>query len=319
MEFVDYYEVMGVKPEADAAEIKSAYRKLARKYHPDVSKEKESDVKFKQVGEAYSVLKDKEKRREYDELRTYAGNRRDDFHVPPGWQGHHAGRGASGFREGGFSSGDPQDFSDFFREIFGGGAAHSSGAGFATPNRDLNSRLQISLADAFNGATLPITLSIPREDASGRISTQEKTLKVTIPPGVLDGQRIRLRGQGNPGIGDSPPGDLYIDIQVRQDDRFHLDGRDVTSILPIAPWDAALGAVVEAPTLAGKVKLTIPPGSNGGKKLRLKGKGFPGKPAGDHYVVLRVDLPTAENDEQRAFYESMKRLWSTDSAKKRSA
>ncbi len=137
MEFVDYYEIMGVKPEADAAEIKSAYRKLARKYHPDVSKEKESEDKFKQIGEAYSVLKDKEKRKEYDELRTYAGNRRDDFHVPPGWQGHHAGHGASGFREGGFSAGDSQDFSDFFREIFGGGGAHSSGAGFSTPNRDL--------------------------------------------------------------------------------------------------------------------------------------------------------------------------------------
>ena len=166
---------------------------------------------------------------------------------------------------------------------------------------------------------MPVTLGIPLEDASGNVRTQQKTLKVTIPAGVLDGQRIRLRGQGSSGIGDAPPGDLYIDIQVRGDDRFQLDGRDVTSILPIKPWDAALGAVIEAPTLAGVVKLTIPAGSNGGKKLRLKGRGFPGKPAGDHYVVLRVDVPEAENDEQRALYESMKRLWSTDSAKKRSA
>ncbi len=319
MEFVDYYEVMGVKPEADAAEIKRVYRKLARKYHPDVSKESDSEDKFKQIGEAYSVLKDKQKRKEYDELRTYAGNRQDDFHVPPGWQGHSSGQRPPGSREGGFSSGDSQDFSDFFREIFGNGGAHASGAGFATPKQDLHSRLQISLTDAFNGAIVPVTLGIPREDAAGNIRTQEKTLKVTIPAGVLDGQRIRLRGQGNPGIGDAPPGDLFIDIQVREDDQFHLDGRDVTSILPIAPWDAALGAVIEAPTLAGKVKLTIPAGSNGGKKLRLKGRGFPGKSAGDHYVVLQVDVPAAENDEQRALYESMKRLWSTEPAKKRSA
>jgi len=334
MDFIDYYDVMGLKPSASDDEIKRTYRKLARKYHPDVSKEDDAETKFKELGEAYSVLKDKDKRAEYDELRTYAGSRPGDFSPPPGWQpGRASGEqpGATDWRQQHGSS--SADFSEFFREIFGdrsaagsqqrngGGAAHgpydgrSGGARpdtFSVRGEDVETALSISLQDAFAGTSLPLSLSVPTWQADGSVRVDEKVLNVRIPKGVRSGQRIRLRGQGGPGIGEGDAGDLYIELTILPDKQFQLDGRDVTLVLPIMPWEAALGAEVMVPTLGGDVKLRIPERSRGGRKLRLAGRGLPGSPAGHQYVVLRVDFPLPETEEQQALYREMSRLWAHD-------
>jgi len=328
MEFVDYYEIMGLAPEATAEEIKRTYRKLARKYHPDVSDESDAEARFKAIGEAYAVLKDSERRAEYDalrELRARGGGREaagEGFRPPPG--------GGDRERAGGtwraWQGDDSVDFSDFFREAFGeaaarggarggptggrqGGSGFGGGAGVRMAGEDVHSRLTISLQDAYDGATLPLSLRspIPRED--GSLDIEERTLEVRIPVGVSDGQRIRLRGQGGPGIGGGPAGDLYIELAIAEDPRFALDGRDVTVVLPVSPWEAALGATVAVPTLGGEVRLTVPPRSSGGRRLRLKGRGLAGEPPGDQFVVLRVELPQPKTDEQKALFEEMARLW----------
>ena len=304
MQYKDYYEVMGVSKDATQDDIKRAYRKLARKYHPDVSKESDAEARFKEVGEAYEVLKDPEKRTAYDQLGAN-WQQGQDFRPPPDWD---AGFEFSG---GGFTGGDASGFSDFFESLFGqsrgrGAGAYSRGGGaFHMRGDDHHAKVLIDLEDSFHGATRTITLQAPQVSADGHVKTKEHVLKVKIPKGVKPGQRIRLAGQGSPGMGDAPAGDLYLEIEFKPHPLYRVDGADLYLDLPIAPWEAALGATVKAPTPEGAVDLKIPPGSVQGGKLRLKGRGLPGKPKGDLYVVLAITLPPAKDDKARAFYQKM--------------
>ena len=287
MQFKDYYDTLGVKPDATDAEIKRAYRKLARKYHPDVSKETGAEDKIKAVNEAYEALKDAERRREYDQLRAGGYRAGDEFRPPPNWQGHRGGA------DGGFQD---SDFSDFFESVFGRGGAARGRAG---PRRgsDLQAKIQIDLKSAFTGGRERITL---RDPVQG-----ERTLEVKIPAGIEPGRQIRLSGQGNPGTQGGPAGDLLLEVGVREDARFRLEGQNIIAVVPITPWEAALGATVTVPTLAGEVELRVPAGSDSGRKLRLRGRGWPGRETGDQIVVLEIHAPKAETDEQKKLYETM--------------
>lgn len=299
MEFKDYYQIMGVARDATQDDIKRAYRKLARKYHPDVSKEANAEARFKEVGEAYEVLKDPEKRAAYDKLGANwkAGQ---EFRPPPGWN--------RGFESsGGGPAGGGADFSDFFETLFGRGfEGGPRGRGsFSIRGENRHARVLIDLDDAYNGATRAITLRIPEVDDQGRLATREHALNVKIPRGILPGQQIRLAGQGAPGVGDGKAGDLYLEIEFRPHPLYRVEGRDVHLDLPVAPWEAALGAAVKAPTPGGTVELKVPPDSTAGRKLRLKGRGIPANPPGDFYVVLQIALPPADSEAAKALYRGM--------------
>lgn len=307
MEFVDYYKVMGLEEDASADEIKRTYRKLARKYHPDVSDAADSEARFKEVGEAYKVLKDPARRREYDELKKYQSSGGGGFQPPPEW------RSRESINPEDFSGTAGGDYSDFFEQIFGSrfrqqGGAHTE-QHFDARGQDMHSTLPVSIMDAFNGASIALSLKTPVVHDDGSIRTEQKTLKVKVPAGVTHGQKIRLRGQGGPGVGQGSAGDLYIEIQVREDEQFHLDGRDVSVSVPVTPWEAALGASIEVPTLSGQVKMTVPASARQGQRLRLKGRGLPGKVPGDQYVVLSVVVPEAVTEEQKQAYRAMSELW----------
>jgi curved DNA-binding protein len=301
MEYKDYYAIMGVDKNATQDELKRAYRKLARKFHPDVSKEPDAEQKFKELGEAYEVLKDPEKRAAYDQLGTnwQAGQ---DFHPPPDWD---AGFEFSG---GGFTSGDSADYSDFFDSLFGHADARQTyrrTGGIHARGEDHHAKIVIDIEDAYHGATRMITLKVPMLDTQGHIITREHSLNVRIPKGIRQGQQIRLAGQGAPGIGDGKPGDLYLEVDINPHSLYRVDGRDLYFDLPLAPWEAALGAKVKIPTPQGAIDLTIPANSRAGRKLRLKGRGIPGNPAGDIYLVLQIALPAANTDEEKAIYREM--------------
>src|SRR5258706_887481 len=285
MEFKDYYATLGVERTAPQDAIKKAYRKLARRYHPDVSKEADAEARFKEVSEAYEALSDPEKRAAYDDVgRRYREG--GEFRPPPGWD--------SGFEFSGrdFGPGEGMDFSDFFESLFGRHARGAAGAEtMHAAGGDHHAKVVIDLADAYRGARRTIALRVPVADASGHVTLQERQLDVNIPKGVREGQHLRLAGQGGPGIGGGPAGDLYLEIAFRPHPHFRVDGRDVYPDLPVAPWEAALGATVTAPTPDGSVQLTLPPGSAAGRKLRLKGNVIPGQPPGAMYAVLRVTAP----------------------------
>ena len=305
MQFKDYYETLGVGRDAAAADIKRAYRKLARKYHPDVSKEPNCEAQFKDVQEAYEVLKDADKREAYNRLGPN-WKHGDDFAPPPG----DAAR--SSYRDAGFT--DDADFSEFFAQIFRDrhGRQQTAGDGLQMRGQDRSLRIQISLQDAYQGASRTLSFAVPELDARGEVRQIPKTVTVSLPKGVTAGQRIRLAGQGGPGFNGGPAGDLFLEVEFEADRRFHAEGHDVYLQLPITPWEAALGAKVVVPTLGGKVELSIPPGSQAGRKLRLSGRGLPAHPAGDQYVVLTVVVPEAHDEEQRAVYREMARLMPTD-------
>jgi curved DNA-binding protein len=288
VEFKDYYDILGVKPDASEAEIKAAYRKLARQYHPDKNKEAGAEDKFKAVNEANEVLRDKEKRRAYDQVRAGGYRGGEQFRPPPGFgQGYDFGDGGAG--EG--------DFSDFFESLFGRGAGGHRGQPRARRGRDVQAQVQIDLQTAFDGGRTRVAL----HDSHGN----ERVLEVKIPAGIQPGQVIRLSGQGHAGAAGGPNGDLLLEVAIRDDARFKLDGRNVLHVLPITPWEAALGATVPVPTLAGTVDLRIPAGSQSGKKLRLKGRGMPGAQPGDQLVELSIRTPPADDDKQRKAYESL--------------
>jgi curved DNA-binding protein len=300
MEYKDYYQIMGVKRDATQDEIKRAYRKLARKFHPDVSKEKDAEAKFKEVGEAYEVLKEPETRAAYDQLGANwkAGQ---DFRPPPDWNEGFEFRGRG-------NAGGPADHSDFFETLFGRappGGGHSGHRSFNMQGEDHHAKVSIDIEDSYRGATRSITLKMPHIDGDGHVVAQERVLNVAIPKGVRTGQHIRLAGQGGPGFGAGKAGDLYLQVEIHPHRLYRTDGKDVYLELPVTPWEAALGANVKAPTPEGLVDLKIPAKSRAGTKLRLKGRGLPGNPAGDFYVVLQIALPPADSEAAMNAYRKM--------------
>jgi curved DNA-binding protein len=298
VEFKDYYKVMGVARDATDAQIKQAYRKLARKYHPDVSKEKDAEARFKEVGEAYEVLKSPEKRAAYDQLgKDYRPGQ--DFRPPPNWD--------SGFEFSGAGAGaGDASYSDFFDALFGAQARSGRGRN-AHPGRgeDHHAKVLLDLQASLNGGSRSFTLRMPEIDAEGRLVSKERTLNVQVPKGILAGQQIRLAGQGASAHGDGTPGDLYIEVEFQPDPLYRVDGRDLYLELPVAPWEAALGASVKTPTPGGNVELKIPAGSHAGTKLRLKGRGIPAAQPGDFFVVLQIALPPANSEKAKAAYAAL--------------
>ena len=309
MEYKDYYKILGVDRKADGDAIKQAYRRLARKYHPDVSKEPNAEEQFKNVQEAYEVLKDKEKRAAYDELGSnwQAGQ---DFRPPPGWDANANFRHAGGARGQQFSEEDLGQFSDFFSNMFGrgrqGGFDEYAEQSFSQRGSDQHAKIQITLNEAYHGGSRNIQLQMPEMDEHRRMTHKLRTLKVIIPAGAAQGQQLRLTGQGAPGMGGAPNGDLYLEMHITDHPLFTLQGRDVYLTLPVTPWEAALGAEIKIPTLGGMVDLKLNPDSQSGQKLRFKGRGMPGKPvAGDQYAVLQIQTPAPHNDEQKRLYQQM--------------
>lgn len=299
MEFKDYYQTMGVAREASQDEIKRAYRQLARKYHPDVSKEPDAEVRFKEVGEAYEVLKDPEKRAAYDQLGSN-WKQGQDFRPPPDWN--------TGFEfSGGFGGDGAADFSDFFSSLFGGAARQRGPGGYKARGEDHHAKILIDLEDTFSGATRALALRAPQLDPQGRMAVATRTLNVSIPKGIRAGQHIRLAGQGTPGMDGGAAGDLYLEVDFKPHSLYRVDGRDLYLDLPLAPWEAALGATVTTPTPGGSVQVKVLPNTQAGRKLRLKGRGIPGDPPGDLYLVLQVALPGADSERAREIYQTMAR------------
>lgn len=308
MEYKDYYKVLGVEKSASPDDIKQAYRRLARKYHPDVSKEKDAEEKFKNLQEAYEVLKDPEKRTAYDQLGSN-WKQGQDFRPPPGWN---AGAGGARFHTSqDFSEAEMEGFSDFFSNLFGGrreaGGGQGHFRGFAQRGQDQHAKIGITLEEAFNGTTRTFQMQIPEIDESGQMRSSVRTIKVNIPAGAHEGQQLRLARQGSPGMGGAESGDLYLEIEIQAHPMFTLKGNDIYLTVPVTPWEAALGADVKIPTLGGTVGLKLAPNSQAGQKLRLKGRGMPAKPnAGDQYAVLQIQTPPAQTAEQKQIYEKMK-------------
>jgi curved DNA-binding protein len=304
MQFKDYYQTLGVPRDAKADDIKKAFRKAARKYHPDVSRERDAEARMKDVNEAYAVLSDPEKRAAYDRLGSgYSPGQ--EFRPPPGWDAPFE------FSARGFAPGEEADFSDFFSELFGrmGGVRGAGRGGARRPARgeDHHARVLLDVEDAFGGVTRQVSLRVPAFDASGRVSYRDRTLNVKIPKGVCAGQVIRLAGQGAPGPGGAPDGDLLLEVGFRPHPVYRVDGRDLLLTVPVAPWEAALGAVVPVHLPGGEVRMRVPEGAQSGGQLRLRGKGIPGEPPGDAIVDLRVVLPPAGTPRARQLYETMAR------------
>lgn len=307
MDYQDYYKVMGVERDATQDQIKRAYKKLARKFHPDVSKDPEAEIRFKEVGEAYLVLKDPEKRAAYDQLgKNWQSGQ--DFNPPPGWDAGFEYSGA------GNADGGSADFSDFFETLFGQnfrsaqtGHAHTGRGHTGVRGEDHHAKVLIDLEDAYRGVTRSITLNVSEVDRSGHLITKQRTLNVKIPKGVKQGQSIRLSGQGSPSMGDAKSGDLFLEIEFKPHGIYRVDAHDVYLDLPITPWEAALGANIKVPTPDGPVDLKIPAGTVAGKKMRLRGRGIPGKSPGDLYVVPGITLPPADNDAAKDLYRKMEK------------
>ncbi|MEC5319398.1 curved DNA-binding protein [Brenneria populi subsp. brevivirga] len=298
MEFKDYYAALEVDPSADLKTIKTAYRRLARKYHPDVSAEPDAESKFKEVAEAYEVLKDSERRAEYDELRQHRNDPRFSESAP-----NYGGQGQTWHSE----QGNPGDFSDFFESIFGrrGASGHTS---HGARGRDFEMEVPLFLEETLTEQTRPISFHLPVYDEFGRQTAETtKTLNVKIPAGVGDGERIRLKGQGSAGSGGAANGDLFLIIRIAPHPLFDIDGHDLHVVVPLAPWEAALGATIEVPTLTGKIALTIPPGSQSGRRLRVKGKGLVSKKkgAGDMYAILKVVMPPKPDEKASALWKQL--------------
>ncbi|MEW6378529.1 MAG: DnaJ C-terminal domain-containing protein [bacterium] len=324
IKFQDYYQVLGVPRNASQDDIQRAYRKLARKYHPDINKSPDAEERFKKINEAYEVLKDPEKRKRYDMLgeNWRAGQ---DFTPPPGWDfrgGRAAGTGGGTWRGVNFSDlGDigglgGGKFSDFFETLFGAGLGGFRTAGGRTQAGDWTARGQdreaeitIPLEDAYQGAKKTISLESVRPDAAGQPQRVTQNLEVTIPAGITDGKRIRLSGQGEKGMGGGPPGDLYLRVHIAPHPVFQLKGHDLIVEVPVTPWEAALGAQVEVPTMEGTARVKIPAGVQSGQRLRLRGKGLPmsGGMRGDLYAMIQVAVPKTLDPKERELFEELAR------------
>ena len=306
MDFKDYYKTLGLERTASEEEVRKAYRKLARKYHPDVSKEADADARMREINEANDVLRDKEKRAAYDALaaRVAAGGSPSagGFQPPPGWD-----EGFEFHRGPGAGPADHADFSEFFSSVFG--AAERRGAErrqYRARGEDHHAAIEIALEDALNGAEREITLRAMDTDAQGQPTFVNRTLSVKIPSGVHPGQFIRLAGQGLPGHGGEPAGDLYLEVRIAPHRLYRVEERDLYMTLPVTPTEAALGAQVQVPTPAGGVvEVTVPRNARNGLKLRLKERGLPGKPPGHLYLLIEIAVPPADNDAARQAYEQL--------------
>lgn len=314
MEFKDYYQALGVARDAPAEAIKKAYRKLARKYHPDVSKEPDAGKRMAEINEANTVLSDPEKRAAYDQLGRHQPG--EEFRPPPGWD--------AGFEhsEHGRSAAEAAEFSQFFSEIFGTmgrDPRQRRGRGAEGANgyrgNDHHARILLDLEDSFAGVTRQITLRAPKLDGQGRVTLEEHSLSVKIPAGIREGQIIRLAGQGEPGIGNGKPGDLLLEVRFKPHPRLRVEGRDLLLTLPVAPWEAALGALIDVDLPGGAISMRIPAGAQAGKQLRVRGKGLPGDPPGDLYVDLRIVAPPAGTPKAKELYEALAKETAFDARK----
>ena len=327
MEFKDYYQILGVERGASEDDVQRAYRKLARKYHPDISKEAGAEDRFKEIGEAYEVLKDPEKRQKYDRFgAAWKQAQQRGGGAPPGWENVRVEYGPGwdfdfGGAEGG---GVGADFSSLFEQLFGGGmgggmggagrrgrgggpfagfrsARGPAGATFVRPGADVEAEIELTLEEAARGGRRELTITDP---ATG----ERNTVQVTIPAGIRPGQRLRLAGKGGQGSGGGPPGNLYLKVGVRRHPRFRLDGRDLHVELPVTPWEAALGGEVEVPTLDGTQRVRVPAGTSSGRRIRLRGEGFPGagaKPGGDLYAEVSIAVPKSLSDRERELFAEL--------------
>jgi len=296
MKYKDYYKTMGVDRKATPDEIKKAYRKLARKYHPDVSKEAGAEEKFKEVSEAYETLHDPEKRAAYDQLGSFQPGQ--DFRPPPGWESNFGG---AGFADDGI------DLADLFASFTGRGGRAGRGSKMAMPGQDYEVNAHITLEEAYSGTELDLNLSVPETDERGFIRKVPRTLKVRIPKGVTDGQRMRLAGKGGKGMRGGRDGDLYLNINLHPHSYFRVSGHDLYLDLALAPWEAVLGASVEVPTLGGAVRLKVPPGTAAGQQLRIADRGLP-KPkqgAGDLFAIVQIVVPTQVGERERELYQAL--------------
>mgnify|MGYP003393930599 CR=1 FL=1 len=294
MKFKDYYATLGVERTATDDEIKKAYRKLARKYHPDVSKEKDAEAHFKEVGEAYAPRKDAEKRAAYDSL----GKRRpgEEFEPSGDWAREHS--------TGDFNLHDVIDLSDLFEHF----RRRQGGPGHAASGQDFEVTAHISLEDAYRGTELVLELAFQEPGLDGSFRRITRPVHVRVPKGVTDGERLRVRGKGGPGAGEAPSGDLYLNIAVHPHPLFKMSGHDLYIDVPLAPWEAALGAEVEVPTVEGRVRVHVRPGARAGQKLRVAGRGMP-VPRGGHgdlYCVIRIDVPATLTAHERSLYEQLR-------------
>ncbi len=296
MEYKDYYKILGVERDAAADQIKSAYRKLARQFHPDINKDKGAEERFKEISEAHEVLKDPEKRAAYDQLGK-GFKPGEEFRPAPGWD--------AGFEFSGEERPGAGDFSEFFEALFGRARGRSAAGEFRARGQDHHARIMIDLEDAYRGALRTISLRAAELGEDGQVRLRERQVNVSIPKGVRQGQFIRLAGQASPGIGGGPAGDLFLEVEFNPHSLYRVDGKDVYLDLPVAPWEAALGGKVKAPTPSGVVSLTIPAGSGQGYKLRLRGRGIPAREPGDLYIVLQIALPPSAAPEAQRIYREM--------------
>jgi curved DNA-binding protein len=305
MKYKDYYAILGVERAAGADDIKKAYRKLAQKYHPDVTKDPKGEEKFKEIAEAYQTLKDPEKRAAYDQLGS-AYQPGQEFRPPPDWERQFRERDASAPGGGAFSF-DDIDLSDLFAGLSRGRRGARGGATMAIPGEDFEVTVHLSLEDAHRGTQVDLQLGMPEVDAQGRVRHVPKAIKARIPKGATDGQRLRLRGQGGKGVNGGRDGDLYLNIVLHPHSLYRPDGHDLYLDLPLAPWEAALGGTVEVPTLDGAVNLKVPPGTAAGRKLRLAKKGLakPGGGEGDLYAIVQIVNPTVLNDRERELFKEL--------------
>ena len=309
MEYKDYYKIMGITKDASQNEIKRAYRKLARKYHPDVNKEKDAEERFKELGEAYEVLKDPEKRTAYDQLGANWKAGQQGFQPPPDWDAGFEFHGDS-FTGGTEGSAGAAGFSDFFESLFGraggGFQSHSAGAEhYQMRGQDSHAKVFIDLEDAYQGTSRSLTLRSTIMGSDGRPQLQPRTLNVKIPKGIKAGQNIRLKGQGSPGVGGGQAGDLYLEIEFNPHSIYKVNGADVSLELPITPWEAALGGKIKIPTPSGMIDLKIPENISSGKKMRLKERGIPAKQPGDFYITLMIVLPENLSEEDKALFKKL--------------
>jgi len=301
MDGTDYYQALGVEETASQDEIKKAYRRLARKYHPDVSKEENAEERFKTVSEAYETLKDEERRKEYDHVRQYGYADKD-------WQDTSDWGSRTHYHQGNFD--DVEDVNSFFESLFGRSRRAEDGSArgyqFSMDGDDVHYRMAVSLSESYHGVKRLISFEIAERDEKGHAVRKSNKISVTIPKGVINGQQLRLKGKGNPGISGGKPGDLYLEIEIETHPLFHVEGRDISIVLPVSPWEIALGESVEVPTLGAPKKMKIPSNARSGQKIRLKGEGLPGKQAGDLFVILQVYVPQPKNDSDRKLFEKMK-------------